>query len=148
MQGIDNIISNCINKIDNKIKGVNFLETLKYSIINELKSYTPPDFTNTNNYEYKLNNEKNFIVLEVIKFDENFSTIKKISQTENLCITLLGLKKITVKDKIDSQYSSELHLPKLTGLVLAKNIIFDELIIKDTILLNIHLIDNDQPAIN
>lgn len=147
MQGIDNIISNCINQIDAKIKGVNFLEKLKYSIIDEFKSFNFLDFSKTNALSHKINNENKTFMVEITKFNENFSKIKKILENEKLYITLNGSKKIIIKDKVDSLKSNEVFLPRLTGLVLAKNCTFDEVIIKDSIILSISLVENNETVI-
>ena len=46
MQEIDNIISRCINQINDKALGFNFLEKLKYPLIDNMKSYNLSNLIN------------------------------------------------------------------------------------------------------
>ena len=46
---IDNIISNCNNKINDKIIGVNYLEKLKFFLIDSLKENDFGSFDNISN---------------------------------------------------------------------------------------------------
>ncbi|MEC7744857.1 MAG: hypothetical protein VX534_00275, partial [Pseudomonadota bacterium] len=46
---IDNIISNCNNKINDKIIGINYLEKLKFFLIDSLKENDFSSFNNISN---------------------------------------------------------------------------------------------------
>ena len=52
-----------------------------------------------------------------------------------------GLKTISIHEKLISKSVNQQYLSKYVGIVLAKNTIIDELITKDTILLNISIVD-------
>ena len=141
MQDIDNLISDCINQINEKINGINFLEKIKYSLIDRIKSINLLNFENINNKEYYINNDNNNFLIKIEKTNENVSKIKKTIDNDNLTIILEGLKTISIHEKLISKSVNQQYLFKYVGIVLAKNTIIDELITKDTILLNISIVD-------
>ena len=55
---IDSIISNCNNKINDKIIGVNYLEKLKFFLIDSLKENDFSSFDNISNETYTELNKK------------------------------------------------------------------------------------------
>ena len=52
MQDIDNVISDYIKQFDNKILGINFLEKLKYLLIDKIKTYSLLQISNESNKLY------------------------------------------------------------------------------------------------
>ena len=141
MQDIDNLIFDCINQINEKINGINFLEKIKYSLIDRIKSINLLNFENIHNKEYYINNANINFLIKIEKADENVSKIKKTIDNDNLTIILEGLKTISIHEKLISKSVNQQYLSKYVGIVLAKNTIIDELITKDTILLNISIVD-------
>ena len=141
MQDIDNLISDCINQINEKINGINFLEKIKFSLIDKMKSIDLLNFENINNKEQYINNANINLLTKIEKTNENVSKIKKTIDNDNLTIILEGLKTISIHEKLISKSVNQQYLSKYVGMVLAKNTIIDEIITKDTILLNISIVD-------
>ena len=141
MQDIDNLISDCINSINEKINGINFLEKIKYSLIDRIKSIDLINFEGINNKERYVNNGNINFLIKIEKANENTSKIKKTIDNDNLTIILEGLKTISIHEKLISKSVNQQYLSKYVGIVLAKNTIIDELITKGTILLNISIVD-------
>ena len=146
MQDIDNLISDCINQINEKINGINFLEKIKYSLIDRIKSIDLLNFENINNKEYYISNANINLLIKIEKVNENVSKIKKTIDNDNLTIILEGLKTISIHEKLISKSVNQQYLAKYVGMVLAKNTIIDEIITKDTILLNISIVDRTESA--
>jgi len=146
MQDIDNLISDCINQINEKINGINFLEKIKYSLIDRIKSIDLLNFENINNKEYYISNANINLLIKIEKANENVSKIKKTIDNDNLTIILEGLKTISIHEKLISKSVNQQYLAKYVGMVLAKNTIIDEIITKDTILLNISIVDRTESA--
>jgi len=146
MQDIDNLISDCINQINEKINGINFLEKIKYSLIDRIKSIDLLNFENINNKEYYISNANINLLIKIEKANENVSKIKKTIDNDNLTIILEGLKTISIHEKLISKSVNQQYLAKYVGMVLAKNTIIDEVITKDTILLNISIVDRTESA--
>ena len=141
MQDIDNLISDCINQINEKINGINFLEKIKYSLIDRIKSIDLLNLENVINKEHYINNANINLLTKIEKANENVSKIKKTIDNDNLTIILEGLKTISIHEKLISKSVNQQYLSKYVGMVLAKNTIIDEIITKDTILLNISIVD-------
>jgi hypothetical protein len=141
MQDIDNLISDCIKRINEKIYGINFLEKIKYSLIDRIKSIDLINFEGINNKEHYINNGNINFLIKIEKANENTSKIKKTIDNDNLTIILEGLKTISIHEKLISKSVNQQYLSKYIGIVLAKNTIIDELITKGTILLNISIVD-------
>ena len=146
MQDIDNLISDCINQINEKINGINFLEKIKYSLIDRIKSIDLLNFESINNKELYINNANINLLTKIEKTNENVSKIKKTIDNDNLTIILEGLKTISIHEKLISKSVNQQYLAKYVGMVLAKNTIIDEIITKDTILLNISIVDRTESA--
>ena len=144
MQDIDNLISDCINQINEKINGIKFLEKIKYSLIDRIKSIDLLNFENINNKEQYINNANINLLTKIEKANENVSKIKKTINNDNLTIILEGLKIISIHEKLISKSVNQQYLSKYLGMVLAKNTIIDEIITKDTILLNISIVDRTE----
>ena len=140
MQDIDNVISDYIKQFDNKILGINFLEKLKYPLIDKIKTYSLSKISKESNKEYLIKNKNINIFVKIEKNTKNISKIKKIINNDNLSIILDGLKTITIHEKKNSRAINQQYLSKFTGIVLAKDTIIDELITKNTILLDISII--------
>ena len=141
MQDIDNLIFDCINQINEKINGINFLEKIKFSLIDKMKSIDLLNFENINNKEQYINNANINLLTKIEKANENISKIKKTIDNDNLTIILEGLKTISIHEKLISKSVNQQYLSKYLGMVLVKNTIIDEIITKDTILLNISIVD-------
>ena len=137
MQVIDNIISDCNKKINEKVIGINYLEQLKYNLIDFLKSEKNYNYSNISNEEitkqYKLN--KLFISLK--SYTDSFSKIKTKSSDSYLSIVLEGFKTIKIYQNSNIQEINSIKLYKNSGIVMTKDTIFSESISKGAIVIDI-----------
>ena len=138
MQDIDNIISNCINQISDKIIGVNFLEKFKYLLIEKIKSH---NFTKLDNNEIEFLKEyqDNKFSVKITKITNNVSEMNKMIDRDTLCIIIDGFKTTNVKHNLNHKLDNNIYLSKFMGIVLPKNTKIDELINKDTILMYVYV---------
>lgn len=146
MQDIANLISNSIEEVHDKIIGYNFLEKLKYILIDHIKSYDLLKIDNITNKEYNIEKENFQVLIKVEKISQGFSIIKTKINADTLIVVLEGSKKIKIHQNSISKSFNQLYLSKHTGLVLIKDTIVDELIAKNTILLNVTINCNNQNA--
>ena len=146
MQDIDNLISDCINQISEKITGISFLEKLKYILIDNIKLLNQSTLQSIINKEQHLTNSDINFYIKIKKEDENISRIKHSIENDSLSVVIEGLKTISFYKKSNLSAGS-LHFSKHTGVVLSKNTIIDESINKGTISLNIFIIDKEENII-
>ena len=146
IQNIHNIISESNNQINDKILGVNYLEKLKYHLIDKLKTFKITlikDIENLQNKEIRITHSQNNLI---IKFENNSNPLSKIKNTvqnDYLCIVLNGSKSIKIHENLHSTQSQSITLFPNTGIVLSKATVISESISKQTILINIFYIKND-----
>ena len=146
IQYIHNIISESNNQINDKILGVNYLEKLKYLLIDKLKTFkitSIKDIENLQNEEIRITHSQNNLL---IKFESNsnpLSKIKNIIHDDCLSIILNGSKSIRIHENLDSSESQPINLFPNTGIVLSKATVISESISKETILINIFNIRGD-----
>ena len=146
IKDIHNIISESNNQIHDKILGVNYLEKLKYHLIDKLKTFkitSIKDVENLQNKEIRITHSQNNLL---IKFENNSNPLSKIKNTiqnDYLCIVLNGSKSIKIHENLHSTQSQSINLFSNTGIVLSKATVISESISKQTILINIFYIKND-----
>jgi hypothetical protein len=146
MQDIDNIISDCNNQINDKIIGINYLEKLKYLLIDRMKNYEITSLDNLLNSEISKKIGNNQLLIKFEEYLDSISKIKKDILHDSLCIVLTGVKTIKIYDNTDHKVFKELTIAKNTGIVLTNQTVVDELVSKNTILMNIYnmkIIKND-----
>lgn len=143
MQDIDNLISDCINQINDKIIGINFLEKLKYLLIDKIKAYDISKLSSEVSQKSLVQNENINVTIKIEKNTKNVSKLKKMLNNDVLSIVLDGLQILTLHEKSNSSSNHQQYLTKFTGIVLPKNTIINELITKDTILLNITIFNEE-----
>jgi hypothetical protein len=136
MQDIDTIISESNNQINDKILGVNYLEKLKYFLIDRLKSIRISSFNKIKNNEILKTYGENNLKIKI----ENYSSLSKIKKTissDYLCIVLHGTKSIEFHDILNSKFSNKLNIFPYTGIVISNNTMISEFISNETFLLEI-----------
>ena len=95
IQAIQNIISESNNQINDKILGVNYLEKLKYLLIDKLKSFkitSMKDIQNLQNKEIRTKHSRNNLLIKLESNSNPLSKIKNIIEDDYLCIVLNGSK--------------------------------------------------------
>ena len=146
IQDIKNIISDINKQINDKILGINYLEKLKYLLIDKLKTSKISfikNIENLQNNELRMKHSQNDLL---IKFEINSDSLSKINHTiqnDYLCIVLNGSKSIKIHENLHSTQSQSINLFSNTGIVLSKATVISESISKQTILINIFYIKND-----
>ena len=140
---IHNIIIECNNQINDKVLGVNYLEKLKYPLIDKLKTIKIFSMKNIKNKEIKNKYNQNNLIITFENNLEPLSKIKNIIQNDYLCIVLNGSKTIKIHNNLDSKESQSINLLPNKGVVLSKDTVISESIPKDTIWINIFYFKND-----
>ena len=137
---IDSIISNCNNKINDKIIGVNYLEKLKFFLIDSLKENDFSFFDNIPNENVtdlsKTYGENN-LAITIQQYQESLTKIKNECINDLLSVVLKGFISLDIyqNQKENELYSISLF-PKM-GIVLSKNTFISEKITKDSLILKI-----------
>ena len=137
---IDSIISSCNNKINDKIVGVNYLEKLKFMLIDSLKEKDLSSFDNnsneTNTELNKIYGENNLIIT-IQQYQESFTKIKNECINDLLNVVLQGFTSLDIyQHKKENELYSISLFPKM-GVVLSKNTFISEKITKDSLILKI-----------
>ena len=137
LQDIDTIISESNNQINDKILGVNYLEKLKYILIDSLKGLKISSFNEIKNNEILKTYGENELKIKIEKYSSTLSTIKNKISNDYLCIVLRGSKSIEFHDISNSKFSHKLDIFPFMGIVLSCNILISESFSNETVLLNI-----------
>ena len=137
---IDSIISNCNNKINDKIIGVNYLEKLKFFLIDSLKENDFSSFDNISNETYTELNKtygENNLVITLQHYQESLSKMKNECINDLLNVVLQGFISLDIYQNHKENELYSLSLFPKTGIVLSKNTFISEKIIKDSLILKI-----------
>ena len=135
----DNIINECNNQINDKVSGINYLEKLKYLLIEKIQnSQTTFDLLdNKNEKEIVKNYGVNELHITLERYQESKSRIKHKILRDYVSIVLKGSKSIEIYDTFHPNQSNKLNLFKGSGISLTQDTVINESILKNTILLNI-----------
>jgi len=142
MQDIDTIISESNNQINAKILGVNYLEKLKYFLIDSLKNLKISSFDEIKSNEILKTYGENTLNIKIENYSSALSRIKNKISSDYLCIVLHGTKSFEFHDILNSKFSNKLNIFPLTGIVVSNNTIISELVSDETILLDIFNLRN------
>ena len=137
---IDSIISDCNNKINDKIIGVNYLEKLKFFLIDSLKendSSSVNNISNENVTELNKTYGENNLVITIQQYQESLTKIKNECMNDLLSVVLKGFMSLDIyqNQKKNELYSISLF-PKM-GIVLSQNTFISEKITKGSLILKI-----------
>ena len=137
MQDIDTIISENNNQINDKILGVNYLEKLKYLLIDSLKNIKISSFNEIKSNEILKTYGANNLKIKIKNYSSSLSKIKNKISSDYLCIVLQGTKSIELHDILNSKYTNKLNIFPFTGVALSNNTIISESISNETVLVEI-----------
>ena len=140
MQDLDNILIDTSNKINGKIVGINYLESLKYHLIDRFKEIKLNNLDDIDNYELAKESGEINLSFKLQKFKESKSIIKNTSLTDQLSIVLFGFKTVEIYEKETKKKSTYMSLYKNMGITIPKETILSESISKETLLLNIIIV--------
>ena len=137
IKDIDNIISDCNLEINDKIFGINYLEKLKYHLIDRLKKTNNYSYQDIKKKETKVKFGDNNLLIRVETYPDSFLKIKNTILNDNLSIVLEGIKTLEIYENIGSKKCSSVNLYKYYGITLPKDTIISESVSKDALLMNI-----------
>tara|TARA_Y100001970_G_scaffold284416_1_gene401709 strand:+ start:894 stop:1331 length:438 start_codon:yes stop_codon:yes gene_type:complete len=133
----NNIVTDCNSQINDKIIGINYLEKLKYLLIDRLKNIDLNSFDKIIDYEtIKIFNEKKFS-LKLENYLIPSSKIKQKIPNDFLSIVLNGSKTLELFENLDLKKSNSLNLFKNMGITLPRGSIISESISSKTLVINI-----------
>ena len=139
---LEQIFSDINKSINEKIGGTNFLELIKFLLIEKLNNLTKNDLKNlklmppngqTLEREIDLNNRK--LKYKIMYFDKSVSNIKQKIENDYLFLILEGLKSIIIYDNNNSAKSIYCNLSKNMGIVLSLNTVITTKIVENSIIL-------------
>jgi len=141
---LDELLIEINQSINEKIIGTNFLELLKFELIEKFKVLEKNDLNSLKlmptdgavlEKEIDLNNRK--IKYKVEYFDKSISKIKEKIDNNYLWLILEGLKNITIYDFNYEDKSIFSNLSKNMGIVLSLNTVITSRIAEKSIILSI-----------
>ena len=139
---LDNAIVSFNKEISDKVTGIYYLEKLKYNLIDGLKKINfqkEIEVLKDNKIQNQYGQIK--LLLKVENYKDSISRIRKKKPNDILTIILQGFNSIKIYENIDSRSSKNLNLYKMTGISIPKETVVSESISKDTILVNIFIIE-------
>ena len=142
---INDIIEKNNSKINENIVGINYLEKLKYLVIDNLKDgqdkFTLDDLvavlTKKNNQSIKFKFKNQSLFLSINLYNNPLSKIKLCYGNDTLSIVINGVKKISLFDLYDKKKKVSLSIFKNMGIVLSENTITSEKIVAGSIIMDI-----------
>jgi len=142
---VNDIIETNNSEINENIVGVNYLEKLKYLVIDKLKDdkdkFTLDDLvaslTEKNNQSIKFNFKNRSLFLSINLYKNPLSKIKLCYDSDTLSVVIHGVKKISLFDLFDKKRKVSLSIFKNMGLVLSENTITSEKIAAGSIIMDI-----------
>ena len=145
---IQNIITKNSNMINENIVGINYLEKIKYLIINNFKDIQNKstidnlvdDLMKKNNQSKKFEFKNQSLILSINLYKDSLSKIKSCYNNDTLFIVIEGNKIISLFDLHDKKKKISLSILKNMGLVLSENMITNENIVASSIIMDIILI--------
>jgi len=140
---VNTIITNSNKQINDKIIGVNFLEKLKYILIDELDKIeiNKIDLKKKQIAEDRSQNKN--LLIKIENFLETTSNIKYVCSDDKLSVVLKGSKLIKVNLGSNDNKSQTLNLFERNGIVISKNTTINETISKNSLILDIIFINTN-----
>ena len=141
---LDQLLIEINKSINEKIVGTNFLELLKFALIEKLNTLAKKDLKNLKlmppngkilKKEVNLDNRKITYLVEY--FDKSISNLKQKIENDCLNIILEGLKSITIYDSNNNKKTIYSDLSKNMGIVLSLNTVITTKISGKSIILSI-----------
>ncbi len=142
---IDDIIEKNNSKINENIVGINYLEKLKYLVIDNLKNgqdkFTLDDLATTlekkNNQSIKFKFKNRSLILSINLYKNPLSKIKLCYDNDTLSVVINGVKKISLFDLHNKKRKVSLSIFNNMGIVLSENTITSEKIAAGSIVMDI-----------
>ena len=131
---IDKFITASNKQINEKILGINYLEKLKFSLIEKIIDLNIKSYEDIKNFQEikEYNNIK--LSIKFNNYNEALSRLKSNLPNDNLCIILRGLKTFKIKN---NQESKNFTLFPNMGITLPSKTIINESIAKQSSIIDI-----------
>ena len=142
---INDIIEKNNSKIDENIVGLNYLEKLKYLVIDNLKDgqdkFILDDLVSAlkkkNNQSIKFKFKNRSLLISINLYKNPLSKIKLCYDNDTLSVVINGVKKVSLFDLYDKKKKVSLSIFKNMGIVLSENTITSEKIAAGSIIMDI-----------
>ena len=142
---INDIIENNNSKINENIVGINYLEKLKYLVIDNLKDSQDKfaldnlsaALKKKNNQSIKFKFKNRSLFLSINLYNNPLSKIKLCYDNDTLSVVINGVKNISLFDLYDKKKKVSLSIFKNKGIVLSENTITSEKIAAGSIIMDI-----------
>ena len=142
---INDIIEKNNSEINENIVGINYLEKLKYLVIDKLKDgqniFALDDLvavlTEKNNQSIKFKFKNRSLILSINLYKNPLSKIKLCYDNDTLSVVINGVKKISLFDLHNKKRKVSLSIFKNMGIVLSENTITSEKIAAGSIIMDI-----------
>ena len=131
---IDNFIIESNKKINAKILGINYLEKLKFSLIEKIIGLNINSYEKIKNFQEVKEYNNIRLSIRFNNYNQSLSKLKKSIPHDNLCIILRGLKTFKITD---SKESKNFTLYQNMGITLPSKINVDESIAKQSTIIDI-----------
>ena len=145
IEEIDNIILESSKEINDNVVGINYLEKLKYLLIDRFKVFNLKFIEDISNQELLKNYNQKSLSIKLENYQKSSSKIKNSILNDYLCIMLTGSKTLKIYENLESKKASTINLYKNMGLILPKDTIISESIASQSILLNIDYNNESKP---
>ena len=142
---INDIIENNNSKINENIVGINYLEKLKYLVIDNLKDSQDKfaldnlsaALKKKNNQSIKFKFKNRSLLISINLYKNPLSKIKLCYDNDTLSVVINGVKKISLFDLYDKNKKVSLSIFKNMGITLSENTITSEKIATGSIIMDI-----------
>ena len=134
-----------VNSINEKIKGLNFLEILKINLIEKILPIiidTKFPLDKFNNIEKEINEEARNLIISINYFTNSLINRKKILDNDTLFLCFNESSSLDVYQ--DEKKFINLILYKNTGLSLSKNTVINSKLNKNLLMIEIQIKDDEQ----
>ena len=131
---IDKVIIASNKKINEKILGINYLEKLKFSLIEKIKGLNIRSYEEIKSFKEVKEYDKIKLKITFNHYTEALSIIKKSLPNDNLCIILSGVKIFTITNDKESK---NLTLYQNMGITLPSKTVVNESIAKQSTIIDI-----------
>jgi len=116
-KNIEAIILQEVNNLDQKIRGISFLELLKNNLLEKLEPFVAKlnfQKTKCSSQEFKIHKGEELILVKLIALDKPLSLLKKTLSDDILLISLNEIIKIDIYDsKKSKEFASFPILPQM-----------------------------------
>ena len=131
---IDNFIIESNKEINEKILGINYLEKLKFSLIEKIIKLNIRSYEEIKNFQEVKDYNNIKLSIRLNNYNESLSKLQNHLPNDNLCIILRGLKTFKIKN---NQESRSFTLFQNMGITLPSKTNINESIAKQSTIIDI-----------